>query len=426
MGSLPRRLGLIDGVAHYVTVSAERPGEAGQELWLQLANPFLFGADEAWLLGRREDGTQLLVPGCAGDPGKPAVDLTQWQEPLQRREPPLRGPPPVRRREGCLPFRGLFCGGGEFSVAWVGAERNPVLQLEEVARFPRLLRRHGLGAQWRGWDLDVDGFPGAKALLPSYYAAEVRRCVAGLARQIFRVELAPMERHGRCPNAPPPPSPPPPLLVASGFMALTNTNASEAARLFVRMGEHERQTLSLMSHHDTPDEMAAGFRGLASVHALYDPEIWGAGLPGTGLFRDRATGTERYSPGREAAYHRTALEIRAHLRSEMSAGRRTGRPLVGGSEYEELVHHSRLRFNRMVVYPQSLYHSNLAPPEVLARLSRDPRLGRLTANLFFTERMAFTSQRDLDDYLDTGRVHCEGGTCTQGSHTSPSPLSIKW
>ena len=232
--------------------------------------------------------------------------------------------------------------------------------------------------------------------------------------------------------------------MAKGFFALIDDMADPARRGNTTV----RETLTMVSHHDGAAE-GAEEEGLATVHALYDAARWepgGEGLPGTGLYRDRATGTERYRNGKEAAYHRALDELRSHLRHAVRAGDRPPRLLAGSNEYEELVHHTTLRFNALAMcaaqparaaaaagvespppprYNHHQYHNNLAVEAVRQRLSASPALGRLTANLFF-QRPRLAGMVDYAEAADprSGGLQCQGGKCTQG--TVAQPVSIRW
>lgn len=125
LGTIPAAKSLL--IATAVQVTAVERREVGKSEWLRLANPWLFSADEAWVLSR-EKRRRMLQPLCDGDVATPSVDLTRWVRELQRDgggalpERPTR--PPLR---GTLAFRGLECGvQSEYRVDYIGADQQSV------------------------------------------------------------------------------------------------------------------------------------------------------------------------------------------------------------------------------------------------------------------------------------------------------------
>lgn len=108
------------------------------------------------------------------------------------------------------------------------------------------------------------------------------------------------------------------------------------------------------------------------------------------LFEDAALGgTAFYAPTRDAlatarlVHDSSTLEAAAFrvAHPEVAAGY-----LTGSNAWFERLGAVEPRFNRMIAYDGDLFHtSNVADP---ARLSTDPRAGRLTINGFFTLRAA--------------------------------------
>lgn len=94
----------------------------------------------------------------------------------------------------------------------------------------------------------------------------------------------------------------------------------------------------------------------------------------TGLFRHRETGLERI----------TEDAVDAYIRVRETHAREHGPPpqvyISGSNEQFELYERIEYRPNRLVVYPGNLLHSGLVDPAV--DIDRDPRSGRLTANIF--------------------------------------------
>ena len=96
---------------------------------------------------------------------------------------------------------------------------------------------------------------------------------------------------------------------------------------------------------------------------------------GTGFYRHRATGFETLTSERMPDYN-TALEAELIQGSDRSAGFFDD----SDGQFERIAKVSAA-FNRLIVYPSNHFHSAIVGP---SRLNADPRLGRLTANIFVT------------------------------------------
>jgi len=95
-----------------------------------------------------------------------------------------------------------------------------------------------------------------------------------------------------------------------------------------------------------------------------------------GLFRHARTGFETLTRERMGAY--------AHAHEKDKAiGAQSGYMRGSGHGFEE-IGRVESRFNRLVVYPSNLLHSGILPDDY--DFSPDPRRGRLTTNIFLTER----------------------------------------
>lgn len=109
-----------------------------------------------------------------------------------------------------------------------------------------------------------------------------------------------------------------------------------------------------------------GHRGLAAVAYLCADD-----QGGTGFYRHRSTGLERLTAETIGIYN-TALN------AEADRGPAPGYT-VGDHPLFERIGVTEARFNRMVIYNCNLLHSGQVDP---AKLSSDPKAGRLTLNLF--------------------------------------------
>jgi hypothetical protein len=102
---------------------------------------------------------------------------------------------------------------------------------------------------------------------------------------------------------------------------------------------------------------------IALLHYLSD-------TPGTAFFRQLATGIEVVNEGNIAAFVGTARRVNASL---------TGYIHGSNQHYEQIGQVEGVR-DRLAIYRGSMLHSGIIPPDMA--FSADPRLGRLTANIF--------------------------------------------
>ena len=101
------------------------------------------------------------------------------------------------------------------------------------------------------------------------------------------------------------------------------------------------------------------------VHYLAD-------VPGSGtaFFRHRMTGIDRLDSSNVADY--VAIAQRE--------GPETVGYVQGANAHYELLYRVDERPDRLLIYPASLLHSGIIPPDMI--LDSDPLKGRLTANYF--------------------------------------------
>lgn len=125
--------------------------------------------------------------------------------------------------------------------------------------------------------------------------------------------------------------------------------------------------LQRIPHLDTTNALK-----FAILHYLSGPEFGG-----TGFYRHRATGFEAITPERFDDYERARdAELRDMAESPSY--------ISGDTEHYERIGSVEARFDRVIVYRSRLLHSGQIP--VGTPLSDDPRIGRLTANIFLTYR----------------------------------------
>lgn len=104
---------------------------------------------------------------------------------------------------------------------------------------------------------------------------------------------------------------------------------------------------------------------LAVLHYLSDTQ-----RSGTAFYRQRATGIERVTPANRDAFIAAARRDSAGL---------TGYTNSSNAAFEQ-IGLVEAKADRVVIYQGSLLHSGIIPPDM--PLSDDPRVGRLTTNLF--------------------------------------------
>lgn len=106
---------------------------------------------------------------------------------------------------------------------------------------------------------------------------------------------------------------------------------------------------------------------LALLHYLSD-------TPGTAFFRQRATGIELVDDGNVDRFVATARRVNGDL---------SGYTHGSNLHYEQIGQVEGVR-DRLAIYRGSMLHSGIIPPDMI--FSADPRLGRLTANIFVRGR----------------------------------------
>lgn len=102
---------------------------------------------------------------------------------------------------------------------------------------------------------------------------------------------------------------------------------------------------------------------IAVLHYLND-------TPGTAFFRQRATGIEIVEQGNVGTFIDTAKHA-----ASLSVGY-----IHGSNPHYEQIDQVEGRRDRLAIYRGSMLHSGIIPPG--ATFSADPRLGRLTTNIF--------------------------------------------
>jgi Family of unknown function (DUF6445) len=215
-------------------------------------------------------------------------------------------------------------------IVRVGAEREPVLVVDDFLAEPQALidaAAAGAFAPERG-----NFYPGLRARLSPIYSFAVRAFLGGAIEDAFGFA-------GR---------------VVKGEHAAFSVVTTPPERLAL---------MQRLPHVDTTDPLQ-----LAVLHYLSVPA-----QGGTCFYRHRATGFETLSQERLPLYTQA-------LQSELDAATPAPRYLDGDTDLFARTAQFEGAFNRVLVYRSAALHCADVAPNI--SFSADPRIGRLTANLF--------------------------------------------
>ncbi|MGE5563847.1 MAG: DUF6445 family protein [Bacillota bacterium] len=137
----------------------------------------------------------------------------------------------------------------------------------------------------------------------------------------------------------------------------------EASFSIVSLPPGRLRTVQRAPHFDSPDP-----NYLALLHYLRVPPG-----SGTAFYRQRSTGIEQVTAKNIATFVRTAEAIEPLLPKDSGY-------IHASNQYYEQIGAVEAVPDRLIIYQGSLLHSGIIPPGM--RFSADPKLGRLTANLF--------------------------------------------
>lgn len=224
-------------------------------------------------------------------------------------------------------------------VEHVGREREPLLILDGVMQRPEGLVDYAADVVHfnPAWT-ESGGFPGLRAPAPLDYVGILVRSLSPAVEEAFGLENVKLAR-------------------------------AECNFSLVTLRAEELTPLQRIPHADTADPLQFAF-----LHYLCGPRFGG-----TAFYRHRATGFETLRPDRLAAFE----AIRAR---ELDATSPDSAYIVGDTAHYERVAAADARFDRLIVYRSRTLHSGVIGPD--APLSADPRVGRLTANIFVNYRVA--------------------------------------
>lgn len=219
----------------------------------------------------------------------------------------------------------------------VGTEREPLLIVDDVIEQPEELITYAaeevcFEPVWG----PQGGYPGIRAPAPLNYVERLVRGLGPLIERAFDLRRAKLAR-------------------------------AECSFSLVTLPPDQLVPAQRAPHIDTTDPLQ-----FALLHYLCGPEHGG-----TAFYRHRATGFETMSESRQADY------TRARAAEQEPAGTSTGY-IVKDDPFFEQTGAVEARLNRVAIYRSCLLHSGLITDS--AKLSTDPRTGRLTANIFITYR----------------------------------------
>jgi hypothetical protein len=219
----------------------------------------------------------------------------------------------------------------------VGEEAEPVLVVDGLMRDPAAMvefaARHAeFGEVARGENF----YPGVQAPAPLEYVGLIGRALTPLIQKAF------------------------------GLPRARPTGASCKLSL-VTLPPAALNLAQRLPHIDTVDPLQ-----FAVLHFFCAPRFGGAAF-----YRHRSTGFETLTPERLDAH-------RAFLERDLSRHPPPAAYVTGDTPIYQQTAAFEARFNRILVYRSRVFHSGQV--DAAAGLSRDPRQGRLTANVFITYR----------------------------------------
>ncbi|HWT13521.1 MAG TPA: DUF6445 family protein [Allosphingosinicella sp.] len=224
----------------------------------------------------------------------------------------------------------------EASLERIGLEQEPVLVLDGMMSDPSELIEYAARevAFAPAWGPE-GGYPGIRAPAPLNYVGAVVRALNPMIERAFGLAGVRLVR-------------------------------AECNFSLVTLPPDRLAPLQTIPHADTVDPLQ-----FAVLHYLCD-----ARFGGTAFYRHKATGFETLTPERQPAFN----EVRDEELREAAAPAY----IVGDTPHYAQTASFEAAMGRIIVYRSRTLHSGQIGPG--APLSEDPRLGRLTANIFVNYR----------------------------------------
>ena len=221
----------------------------------------------------------------------------------------------------------------DLSLERIGHEQEPVLTVEGALAEPKMLVDYAAQEVRfaQAWN-EHGGYPGIRSPAPLNYVGKLVRALDPSIRRAFELTQVRLAR-AEC-----------------NFSMVTQPP--------------ERLTpLQRIPHVDTADPLQ-----FAILHYLCGPEHGG-----TAFYRHRATGFETLTADRLPIYE----QIRDRELPELDASTSY---ITGDSKHYEQTAAFDAAFDRVLIYRSRTFHSGMIP--AVSTLCSNPRVGRLTANIF--------------------------------------------
>jgi hypothetical protein len=223
------------------------------------------------------------------------------------------------------------------SLERIGSEQEPVLLVERALNDPGALVDYAArGVTFEPVWGPAGGYPGLRAPAPLDYVGSLVRALSPTIENAFDLRGVKLAK-------------------------------AECSFSLVTLPPERLAPLQRIPHIDTVDPLQ-----FAILHYLCDERFGG-----TAFYRHRATGFETLTPERRPAYE-------AARARELEEDRQPPAYIVGDTPCYEQIAAFAAAFDRVLIYRSRTFHSGLIQPD--APLSADPRLGRLTANIFVNYR----------------------------------------
>lgn len=225
-----------------------------------------------------------------------------------------------------------FAEAAALSVEYVGAERTPIMVIDNFAREIHSVINHACQQEFLADTTSY--YPGVRARVPKSYAYSLLKPIYAKLREVFEVP-ANLRFQPRL-----------------GYYSL------------VTAAPKQLSLLQRIPHFDSNNTYY-----LAILHYLNDGDFGG-----TAFYRHKETGFERISVQRREEYL-AMLERQFEASGEPQSGY-----ISGNTELFEKIGALDYKPNRLIVYPSNLLHSGIIKSDI--DLNADPASGRLTANIF--------------------------------------------
>jgi hypothetical protein len=227
----------------------------------------------------------------------------------------------------------------ELGLTRLGREGEPLLEVERILEAPEELVDYAAReVEFAPVGGPHGGYPGVRAPAPLDYVGSLVRRLSPFIERAFGLSGVKLGR-------------------------------AECSFSIVTRAPGDLKPLQRIPHVDTTDPLQ-----FAILHYLCGPE-----KGGTAFYRHRQTGFETITAERQPGYE-------AVRDGELAAVPPEADYITGDTAHYEQIGQIAAGFDRVAIYRSCLLHSGQIPPDL--PLVPDPRLGRLTANIFLSYRTA--------------------------------------